>query len=71
MYNRETKQKFHESYMKRKTYSVLCKCGHRVYINPGKEFAVCCFCGKKHISPKENFKNKLKNLLEEMGGNIK
>lgn len=63
MYNRDSNKKFHEQLLKRKSYSVLCQCGHRIYINPRKEFAVCCFCGKKHISPKEQFKSKLSELL--------
>ena len=67
MYNRDSYQKYMRNKMKRKKYSVQCKCGHRVFINPRKEFAICCYCGLKHTSPKENFKKKLKSLLRENG----
>ena len=67
MYNRDSYQKFMKEKFERKAYSVVCKCGHRVFINSRKEFAICYFCGRKHTSPKENFKNKLNSLLRENG----
>ena len=49
-----------------KYYSVLCNCGHRMYISPKKQFKICKICGRKHFSPKEEFKNKLNILLGQV-----
>lgn len=53
-----------ENSLKARKQSVLCKCGHRVYIDHKKEFQICNVCGKKHFNNREIFKKNLKKILE-------
>ena len=50
--------------------SVLCECGRRVYIYKDKKFGICHWCGKKVLSKKEQFKDKLIKILEVKNENI-
>ena len=45
--------------------TVLCKCSNRVpfHVFNKKGWAVCNYCGRKVLKPKEEFKNKLLNIL--------
>lgn len=47
--------------------SVMCKCGHRVYIHAFNKrgYAICSWCGHKVNGPKLDFKEKLMNKLKE------
>ena len=42
--------------------TVVCECGCRTTIN--KDYAICRYCGKKIYTKKDDFKNKIKKLLE-------
>ncbi len=66
MYNEKSNERYLKETQERKIYSVLCGCGHRIYIPAKTIYKVCCVCGKKHISPKEEFKNKIRSLLEKL-----
>lgn len=46
--------------------SVMCKCTNRVPFHSfnKKGWAVCNHCGRKVLKPKDEFKNKLKEILE-------
>lgn len=47
--------------------SVMCKCTNRVPYHSfnKKGWAVCNICGAKIVKPRDEFKNKLKEMLEE------
>jgi len=67
MYKKLSMEQFKNQLLDRKTNSVLCKCGHRLFISKNKGYAVCNFCGERYKSPKEEFKNKLTSLLRANG----
>lgn len=68
-YKRLSDKKFREQLLDKKVNSVLCSCGHRIFMRT-KKYAVCWCCGKKHISPKEQFKIKFKEYLKTKYGII-
>ena len=47
--------------------SVKCKCGRRVFYSGFNKmgWGVCDFCGSRVEKPRDEFKNKLKEMLKE------
>lgn len=50
-------------YEERDKYKVICKCGHRVFVNPQKKKVLCDWCHNYVTNPRQDFKDKLGGLL--------
>ena len=64
-FKRDSNEKYQNELKIRKTYSVIYGCGHRLFISPKRNFAICHCCGRKHLSPREVFKLRLKAYLKK------